>query len=722
MLDSSVRVGYLQLDVLSSEQQAAFDWCVERGADIDLLSVDEVTHGITDLAAYDVLWWHRDEPLPDEQFSDEPRSAEPIAALEEPIATYLRDGGGLLLGLRALSTVAALGIDSVAPDATGVEDVHEPTGLLVKRLHADHPAFDGFDGLRVPTRGSGGIQSFARYERRLPATGDALASSVRGDVDHPRQVSTLSWNVGDGTVIGVGAGVAFDLPPDEEHADHRARFVDNVLSFLAGDDEPTPTTRPQSTEGFQRLRDSLAGDHNRPRYHLSPPANWLNDPNGLIQWNGKYHAFYQYNPGGPHHGTIHWGHAVSDDLLHWRDEPVALSPSPDGPDADGCWSGCAFDDDGTATLLYTGGRDRQQLPCLATTTDPDLRTWIKDERNPVIEASPAELDVLATEHWEAEFRDHCVWFDEGSWYQLIGSGIEDVGGTVLLYRSEDLRQWTYLGPLLTGDWEGAGHMWECPELLDFGEKQLLHVSNYDTVPYYLGHLADGRFDREQSGILDYGEFYAPQSMDLDDGRSLTWGWIRESRGESAQWDAGWSGVLSVPRRLDLDEDGTLRQRPAEELRELRRNHVRHEDLVLAPADSNLLDVRGLALEFDLEVSLDDAEEFGLVLRESPDGVERTPIRYAGDELIVGRGRSSQSPETSTDARRMPVDGDRSLSLRVFLDGSTLELFANEHRCLSTRIYPTCEDSDGVSLYANGGSATIDSLDAWELDATWPEFG
>ncbi|EJN58472.1 sucrose-6-phosphate hydrolase [Halogranum salarium B-1] len=711
MIDSSVRVGCLYLDDCSPEQQAAYDWCAETGADCDRLAVADVVQGAGELATYDVLWWHRDEPTDDER----------VNALEGPLGAYLRDGGGLFLGLHALTTVPALGIDPIGPDVNGVEDVHESTGLLVKRLHADHPAFDGFEGLRIPTRGPGGTQPVARYERRLPSTGDVLASTVRGDTDHPRQVSTVSWTVGEGSVVGVGSGITFDTPPGEEHAGRRARFVGNVLSSLASGDKTTPTTRPQTPEGFQRLRDALAGDRNRPRYHLSPPANWLNDPNGLIQWNDQYHVFYQYNPGGPYHGTIHWGHAVSDDLLHWRDEPVALAPTPDSPDADGCWSGCAVDDDGTVTLLYTGGRDRHQLPCLATATDPELRTWEKLDDNPVIDAPPSELHILGTEHWEAEFRDHCIWVDDGSWYQLVGSGIRDVGGTALLYRSEDLREWTYLGPMLTGDWEGAGHMWECPELLDFGEKQLLHVSNYETVPYYLGELRDGRLDREQSGVLDYGEFYAPQSMQCDDGRHLTWGWVKETRDESAQWDAGWSGLLSIPRQLDLAEDGTLRQRPAEELQQLRGDHVHHENLTLTPTDPSVLDVRGVALEFDLELTLNGADEFGLVVRESPDGVERTPIRYTGDELVVDRAHASRSTQVATDAQRMPVDGSGSLRLRVFLDGSTLELFADDHRCLTTRVYPTREDSDGVSLYAKGGSVTVDRLDVWEMDATWPEF-
>src|SRR5438270_14066279 len=100
----------------------------------------------------------------------------------------------------------------------------------------------------------------------------------------------------------------------------------------------------------------LVADPHRPRYHFLPPSNWMNDPNGLIQWNGAYHLFYQYNPFAPVWGSIHWGHAVSADLVHWRDLPIALAPTPGSADEFGVFSGCAFDNDGAATILYTGVR------------------------------------------------------------------------------------------------------------------------------------------------------------------------------------------------------------------------------------------------------------------------------------------------------------------------------------------------------------------------------
>ena len=115
----------------------------------------------------------------------------------------------------------------------------------------------------------------------------------------------------------------------------------------------------------------------------------MNDPNGLSQWDGQYHLFYQYNPLAARWGVIHWGHAVSADLVHWADLPIALSPTPGGPDADGCWSGCIVNNGGVPTMLYTGLRNRAQRPCLAT-SDDGLLTWHKHPGNPVIAEPPAE--------------------------------------------------------------------------------------------------------------------------------------------------------------------------------------------------------------------------------------------------------------------------------------------------------------------------------------------
>jgi beta-fructofuranosidase len=713
MVVSSHRVGFLEAGDRSAEERAAFAWSTEVFESVERLPLEGLASDSVDLGRFDALWWHRDRPLPESGVGD----------LADRLSGYLRDGGGLLLTLRALSAVEPFGIDPVAPDVAVETAVDEPVGYLVHALYDDHPLLSGLGGgLRIHTRGPGGRAAGAWYEAVLPRRGDVLGATVEGDTDHPPRSALCSWRPGEGLVLGAGVALEFTQIDDDPYAHAGTTLVRNAIGALARGPASLsgmavePTGAGGEVSHLRSMRRALGADHHRPTYHLAAPANWLNDPNGLVRWDGRYHVFYQYNPAGPFHGSIHWGHATSEDLVTWRDEPVALAPDPDGPDRDGCWSGCAVDDDGTPRVVYTGGAGREQLPCLATATDDTLRRWTKDPGNPIIPGAPDDPEILETDDWAAEFRDHCVWREDGTWYQLIGSGVTDVGGTALLYESDDgLRDWTYRGPVLTGDWPSAGVVWECPEVLFLGDRDLLHVSNGDNVDYFVGEMdtAAAEFRVEGSGRLDYGDFYAPQSLEAGDGRTLTWGWIPETRDLSRQWDAGWSGMLSVPRVLDVDREGTLRQRPPRELRSLRGRHVGYEAVPAGP-NPTVLDVRGRSLEFRLDVSLGDADAFELGVLESPDRSERTVVRWEGVDVVLDRRQGAADPAGgATDALRMPVADEDPLSLHVFVDGSVVEVFANGRRCLTGRVYPGPEGT-GVSVRGLGGEATVERVDVWKL--------
>ncbi|MEZ3143092.1 GH32 C-terminal domain-containing protein [Halobaculum sp. MBLA0143] len=727
-----------------------------RVADADPVPLASLADGAA-LADYDAVWWHREEPLatetwsllspadgePDPSAPDDPETAAAFEAVSDRLRGFVADGGGLLLSAHALTAVPALGFDPVGPDAVGTDEPERPTGYRPTAVAHDHPLFDGL-GDRVTVAGAGVPAPFARYEAVLPERGAVLASAHYGDEDDYRGKVAVEWRLGDGAVLGLGGSLSPGA--GDGHDRTRRRLLANAVTALARDDalppadragddvesvdgadgDDTTTTdtetvrppgRPVTPAGFQRLRDRLADDHHRPAYHFAPPANWLNDPNGLIRWNGTYHLFYQYNPAGPFHDTIHWGHAVSDDLLRWEDRPVALSPDPDGPDRDGCWSGCAVSDGGTATLLYTGGRGREQLPCLAVAADDGLDGWRKDPDNPIIDSAPETLAVTRSPDWEAEFRDHCVWRADGRWYQLIGSGVADGRGAALLYESDDLREWEYVGPLLVGEGPRGAPVWECPELLRFGDGgSLLHVSDEDRVAFFFGRadLETPAFRVRERGLLDHGDFYAPQSLwDDEHDRYLTWGWIPETRDEPAQWDAGWSGLLSLPRVVTPAVDH-VRQEPAAEVERLRAERLAGVETTLTDGDYERL-CRGAAVEVAATVELDGANEAGLVVAESVAGAERTPVRYTGDEVVVDRTASGD--DGATESLSMPVD-DGPLELRAFLDGSVLELFADQRRCLTARLYPSA-DSDRLSVFARGGAATV-TADAWRLTDVWRE--
>jgi beta-fructofuranosidase len=476
-------------------------------------------------------------------------------------------------------------------------------------------------------------------------------------------------------------------------------------------------------------RHGTASDPQRPIYHITPPRGWLNDPNGLIQWGEQVHLFYQHNPHGAVHSTIHWGHVVSDDLVRWRHLPIALTPTPDSPDADGCWSGVAVDDGGVPTIIYSGASTVGQRACLALSTD-GLLSWTKFAGNPVIPEPPPGLDLVA-------YRDHCVWREADGWRMLIGAGLHGVGGAALLYHSADLRHWEYRHPLCTGDlhehkpvWTGS--MWECPDFFPLGDQHVLMVAVWDheILNYTVamsGHYDGQRFTSQQLAKLDYGDrhFYAPQSFRDRQGRRIVFGWLQEGCSGEAQLARGWSGAMSLPRELRLNIDGAIFTTPLPELAALRREHTCAAARILTPGQLMPLDeVSGDALEIKAELRPAPHGEVGLALRRAPDGSEETRIRYDArkQQLTLDRTHSSLDSETERAAHVAPLalrEGEP-LRLHLFLDRSVIEVFANEQVVITSRIYPSRVDSTGVAAFAEHEPATLLALDAWTMGSIWDD--
>jgi beta-fructofuranosidase len=450
----------------------------------------------------------------------------------------------------------------------------------------------------------------------------------------------------------------------------------------------------------------MADDPQRPQYHFLPAANWMNDPNGPIYWQGQYHMFYQYNPNGAYWGDMHWGHAVSADMVHWKHLPVALAPTPGGPDKDGVFSGCAIVNGGVPTVVYTGVNPETQ--CVAT-SDDRLIKWEKYSGNPVIAGPPAGFQV-------AGFRDPAVWKEGDGWLMALGSGFRGRGGAALLYESKDLRHWNYLHPLLanhvkvtgyTKDPVDSGEMWECPDFFPLGGQHVLIVSTQRVVKYMVGSYKRRRLDPESEGIVDFGNYYAARTMTNTGERRILWGWVTEGRNADAQKAAGWSGVMSLPRELSMGTDGKLRIRPAAEVEKLRGKRLAEG-------------AGGDCVEIRAEIDPAGAARAGLKLRATPEGSrsEQTLVYYDRAAKRLTADRSQASLDTSADRGAQSgafelADGEP-LRLRVFVDGSVIEVIANERACLTTRVYPTLRQSTGIGLYASGGEAKLVSMEAWEM--------
>jgi len=447
----------------------------------------------------------------------------------------------------------------------------------------------------------------------------------------------------------------------------------------------------------------------RPAYHFTPPAGWMNDPNGLIQYRGEHHLFYQHHPFGVDWGPMHWGHAVSRDLVRWRHLPIALAPDPTGPDAGGCFSGSAVDEGGVLNLVYTGHGPRQ-VQCLATS--PDGRVFHKDAGNPVVGGPPEGYPP-------ADFRDPKVFRDGDVWRMVLGTEREG-RGRVLLYESRDLRSWRFVAEAAASDGR-LGGMWECPDLFPIGNRHVLLVSTTSDrkVMALIGTLgADGRMAVESDRPADWGfDFYAAQSYRDDAGRRVVIGWMESWASKAWPTKAyGWAGAMSLPRTVRLGDDGSSIWEPVAEVESLRGAPVPVASRAIPPGRAQVLsDIAGDALEIEAVLEPRAASAVALLVRRSADGAEGTRIVYDSGRSALGVDRTHAGVgDGGVHEAPLRLGSDGLLRVRVFVDRSSVEVFAGEGRVVITdRIYPA-PTSLGVALEAEGGEARLVSLTAWPL--------
>jgi beta-fructofuranosidase len=485
----------------------------------------------------------------------------------------------------------------------------------------------------------------------------------------------------------------------------------------------------KAEQSIANVKNDVAQDPLRLNYHFMPPAYWVNDPNGFIQFKGDYHLFYQYNPHEAVWGPMHWGHAKSKDLVHWEHLPIALAPSEsyELDDRGGCFSGSAVDDNGVLSLLYTGTVIKEgkliQTQCLATSDDGI--TFIKYEGNPVIPNPPEE--------GSADFRDPKVWKHEEYWYMVLGSS-KDGKGKALLYRSPDLRQWDYIGVLAESDGT-MGTMWECPDFFPLDDRYVLMFSpmgmgDRKTV-YLVGNMdyESGKFIWDVCGEIDHGfEYYAPQSLLDDKGRRIiiawlnAWDWMPWFKNFGPTFNNNWCGAMSGPRTIELDEDGHLKFMPVEELKSLRGEHYHLDSTIInKETDHFPKSIKGDCIEIKAEFKLKDchAEEFGFKLRVSASGDEETVLSYllGTGELQFNRNSSDGWSEGIRKCK-LESTGQDTLKLHIYVDTCVVEVFTDEGRtAMSNNIYPS-PDSVNLKIFSNGAEVELVSLDIWQLRSAW----
>ena len=487
-------------------------------------------------------------------------------------------------------------------------------------------------------------------------------------------------------------------------------------------------------------------DHQRPIYHFMPPSGWMNDPNGPItESDGTHHLFYQHNPDGGWHEQMHWGHARTRDLVHWEHLPIALYPDM-AYDKDGIYSGSAIELNGEPVLFYTG--IRPEVQCVAI-GDSSYADWRKPQM-PIVAERPEGLELDG-------FRDPTLWFDPdtGRLNMGIGSGIIGDGGCVLRYSAEPghIGEWRHDGFLLRGDPSLLANC-ECPDYWHHGGDTWAMIASPQAVDprrgagtvWLTGEHRDGEFFPTRQGLLDASPlYYAPKSCWHKDGRRVVWGWLREARSVDKSEGLAWAGVMSLPREIDVADNGVLSVRPSPEVELLRGQKVFDgggvEGMIDATAVS--VDIAATAsVEHVIEMEWSATGKVAVQLMNTRSGDERITVAYdfARHELSMSLkfrrdGEESQTERTTvcgvnrdlpnSDGQFALRDGEP-LRLRVFLDRSVIEVFANDRAAMSGRYYPEADapgqsvdgSPNSISAESEGRPLRITRWEVWDIPSVW----
>ncbi|MDB6034487.1 MAG: glycoside hydrolase family protein [Verrucomicrobiales bacterium] len=480
----------------------------------------------------------------------------------------------------------------------------------------------------------------------------------------------------------------------------------------------------------------------RPQFHFTPATNWMNDPNGMVFYDGEYHLFYQFNPFGNKWGHMSWGHSVSPDLVHWEHLPVALYEENDVMIFSGSavvdWKNTSgFGQNGKPPLvaIYTGHYTKKPLQNQNIAYSNDRgRTWVKYANNPALDIG------------EKDFRDPKVSWHEASkrWIMTVSWPVHH---QVRFYASTNLKEWTHLsdfGP--AGSTQG---IWECPDLFPLkngrGTKWVLVVNVGSGAPaggsgcqYFVGDFDGSKFTLDSSFPTgkdaalwaDYGrDFYAAVSwsdVPKRDGRRLWLGWMSNWEYANDVPTSPWRSAMSVPRELTLrktPEGLRMVQQPVEELRKLRGAHHRLGNASFSRASNWLAgrELKSELLEMEMDFTVEKSSgDFGIKIASGAN--EETVVRLSKD----GRLSLDRTQSGRTDFhRKFPGVHEAKLSVRngvaslhLFLDTSSIEVFANEGEAVLTDLILPTGDKRKLELISNEQAPRVMQIHLWELKSAW----
>lgn len=464
----------------------------------------------------------------------------------------------------------------------------------------------------------------------------------------------------------------------------------------------------------------------RPSFHLTPRVGWMNDPNGFSFSNGKYNLFYQYHPYKPHWGPMHWGHAVSMDLIKWEHSPVALAPDKIY-DRLGCFSGTAETlDDGRHLLMYTGVsgftvdgvKKEAQTQCVAVWNGDNYEKY---QGNPVIDS-----DMVPENGSTVDFRDPKIFKKkDGSFGCLIANRTLDGSSQLLLYKSQDGFKWAYDKVLISNN-HRLGKMWECPDIFELGDKWVVLISPQDCIAsdyeYDNGNITVGiigdfdetnsLFQEDDIQALDYGlDFYASQTTQAPDGRRILIGWMQNWDTLSIIEHKDWFGQMSIPRELTM-KNNRLYQKPIREIEKYRSNYVGYHDVEVAN-ELTLDNIEGR--QVDMTVSIKDFAKLDLFeMRLAQDSICRTVLRFdPKDQTMELDRRKSGSRRAIAHSRKIKLKTiSDEVNVRLIMDKYSIEAFINDGEQVMTMTIYTDLNAKGISFFVDG--ETLISVDKYDL--------
>ncbi len=453
-------------------------------------------------------------------------------------------------------------------------------------------------------------------------------------------------------------------------------------------------------------KEAVHYDRFRQKFHLMPPTGWLNDPNGLCEFEGEFHSFFQYSPFDAEGGLKFWGHYTSKDMIHWAYKGVALYP--DQPfDCHGVYSGSAFIEDGKMYLYYTGNVKLEDGDFDYIRTGREANTILvisEDGKN----FSPKK-ELMRNKDYPKDVtchvRDPKVWKEKDTYYMVQGARTEKDEGQVLLFESEDKLNWKLKNRVCTK--EKFGYMWECPDYFEVGGRKLLSASVqglegeewkernvYQSGCFFLNGDIKGEYELSPYFLWDYGfDYYAPQTFEAEDGRRIQIAWMGMPdcpEYTNLTLKDGWQHCFTFPREV-IVKNGRVLQRPVRELKAIRKNKEEAKEIFHKSNGAKTYEIFAEKIKDN---------HFYAVLG------EELVLKYRdGEFTMCFKNQGKDSVSAGRKSRRCDIK--ELFNVRILADVSSVEVFLNDgEQVFSTRYYP--------EKYSARVEASEAEITFWEL--------